>query len=66
MQCDNKDCCKFRFLKYVTDPKQVADVWTCDMNMAADPLHGSECFGNLFSHLVVFSNYYNIIGRDVI
>ena len=65
MQCDNKDCCKFRFLKYVTDPKQVADVWTCDMNMAADPLHGSECFENIIFSFSG-SNYYKIIGRDVI
>ena len=49
MQCDNKECGKFRFLQYITDPNQVADVWTCDMNMAADPLHGSECFFLSFS-----------------
>ena len=66
MQCDNKECGKFRFLQYITDPEQVADVWTCDMNMAADPLHGSECFGSFFYHLVVSSNYYKIIRRDVI
>ena len=66
MQCDNKECGKFRFLQYITDPEQVADVWTCDMNMAADPLHGSECFGFFFYHLVVSSNYYKIIRRDVI
>jgi hypothetical protein len=53
-------------LQYITDPKQVADVWTCDMNVAADPSHGSECFGFFFYHLMVFSNYYKIIGRDVI
>ena len=41
VKCCKEDCGKFRFLKYVTDPKEVADVWVCEMNSISDPDHGS-------------------------
>ena len=57
-------CGKFRFLKYVTDPKEVAEFWTCDMNSFSDPEHGScndpedpeaSSLSNVSSELVVGS-----------